>query len=151
MIKLDDFLKLLAGNPNTAIQFMLPDGSPVPPHFHITEVGLVRKDFIDCGGTVRSSATCVMQVWLANDLDHRLMTTKLSRIFELAAPVLQSTDLPVEFEYENGTVSQYPLEAVETIASGLLLRLGSKHTACLAPQLCGVVEDRSGCGTSNCC
>ncbi|MEI7863404.1 MAG: DUF6428 family protein, partial [Planctomycetota bacterium] len=38
---------------------MLPDKSFVPAHFHITEVGRVQKDFIDCGGTVRSATTCL--------------------------------------------------------------------------------------------
>ena len=42
-------------NPGAAIQIMLPEGEFVPTHFHITEVGRVRKDFIDCGGTVRST------------------------------------------------------------------------------------------------
>jgi hypothetical protein len=32
----------------------------VPTHYHITEVGKVQKDFIDCGGTVRSSTACVL-------------------------------------------------------------------------------------------
>mgnify|MGYP003642228923 CR=1 FL=1 len=35
------------------IAFELPDGSLVPSHFHVTEVGQVSKHFIDCGGTVR--------------------------------------------------------------------------------------------------
>ena len=33
------------------ISFKLPDGSLVPSHFHVTEVGKVTKHFIDCGGT----------------------------------------------------------------------------------------------------
>ncbi|MGK0335318.1 MAG: hypothetical protein ACI974_002146, partial [Paraglaciecola sp.] len=31
----------------------LPDGTPVPAHFHVTEVGEVSKTFVDCGGTLR--------------------------------------------------------------------------------------------------
>jgi hypothetical protein len=34
------------------VTFMLPNGSFVPEHFHVTEVGLVTKNFIDCGGKV---------------------------------------------------------------------------------------------------
>jgi hypothetical protein len=30
------------------------------------------KEFIDCGGTVRSTNACVLQVWVANDVDRRL-------------------------------------------------------------------------------
>ena len=35
------------------VNFRLPDGSYVPEHFHVTEVGVVTRNFIDCGGTVR--------------------------------------------------------------------------------------------------
>ena len=150
IMKLDALLKILSDNPATAIQLLLPDGSFVPAHFHVTEIGLVRKDFVDCGGTVRSSSSCVLQAWVASDVDHRLDTGKLNRIFQLAIPILKSTELPVEVEYENQVVSQYPVTSAEITQSGLLLQLGSKHTACLAPDLCGLIVE-SGCGSSNCC
>ena len=98
---LDSFLKVLAANPAAAIHLMLPDQSFVPAHFHVTEVGRVQKDFIDCGGTTRSTTTCVLQVWVAGDIDHRLDTSKLAKVMQLAAPLLKSTDLPVEVEYGN--------------------------------------------------
>jgi hypothetical protein len=133
----------LAAHPGVKMHWMLPDGSFVPSHYHITEVGKVQKDFIDCGGTVRSSQTCVLQVWVANDTDHRLETGKLAKILEVAAPLLGSDDLPVEVEYEEGVISQYPLGGIEATPSGLLFYLGTKHTACLAPDKCGV--DGTGC------
>ncbi len=37
----------------SAINFKLPDNTYLPVHFHVTEVGLVTKHFIDCGGTER--------------------------------------------------------------------------------------------------
>ena len=49
-----EFLAILVANPGAKMHFMLPDQSFVPAHYHITEVGRVQKDFIDCGGTVRS-------------------------------------------------------------------------------------------------
>src|SRR6476620_7681013 len=98
---------------------MLPDGSFVPAHFHVTEVGRVQKDFIDCGGTVRSSTACVLQVWVADDTDHRLDATKLAGILRLAAPVLKAADLPVEVEYEDGRVSQFPVAAAEVTPAGV--------------------------------
>ena len=135
---------LLAAHPGERMHFMLPDKSFVPAHFHITEVGRVQKDFIDCGGTVRSASTCLLQVWVANDVDHRLETTKLAKILEIAQPLLGSAQLPVEIEYEGEAISQYPLGGTESTPSGLLFYLGSKHTACLAPEKCGV-------GGSECC
>src|SRR5436190_2538549 len=110
---LETFRNVLADNPDSGIHLMLPDGDFVPAHCHVTEVGRVQKDFIDCGGTVRSTAACVLQVWVADDTDHRLDTTKLAKIIKMAAPLLKGDDLPVEVEYENGLVSQYPVTAAE--------------------------------------
>jgi hypothetical protein len=77
------------------MHWMLPDKSFVPDHYHITEVGRLQKDFIDCGGTIRSLASCLLQIWVADDKDHRLQTTKLAKIMEVAGAVLKSDDLPV--------------------------------------------------------
>jgi len=139
-----EFRAALAAHPDARMHWMLPDKSFVPAHYHITEVGRVRKDFIDCGGTVRSTTSCVLQVWVANDLDHRLETTKLAGIMGVAAGLLGSDDLPVEVEYEEGVISQYPVGGMEVTPSGLLFHLGTKHTACLAPEKCKV-------GDSGCC
>jgi thioredoxin type arsenate reductase len=139
-----EFIAVLAANPGVKMHFMLPDGSFVPAHYHITEVGRVQKDFVDCGGTVRSLASCLLQIWVANDLDHRLETTKLAKIMEVAKPLLTSDDLPMEVEYEDAVVSQYPLGGAEVTPSGILFHLGGKHTACLAPEKCGV-------GGEGCC
>ena len=148
----DTLLGVLLESPAAAVHLMLPDQSFVPAHFHVTEVGRVHKDFIDCGGGVRSTTACVLQVWVAEDFDHRLDTTKLANVLRLAAPLLKSTDLPVEVEYDSGTVSQFPVAAAEVTPAGVLLHLGTKHTACLAPDLCGVgVAARAGCATPGCC
>jgi hypothetical protein len=149
---LDTFLKVLSGNPAAAIHMMLPDQSFVPAHFHVTEVGRVQKDFIDCGGTTRSTTACVLQVWVARDIDHRLDTSKLGKVLRLAAPLLKSTELPIEIEYESETVSQFSINAAEATPSGVLLHLGSKHTACLAQDRCGVgAIDASACASPGCC
>src|SRR5476651_1421286 len=116
----EPLLGVLRDNPIAAIRMQLPDGTFVPAHFHVTEVGRVQKDFIDCGGTIRSTTACVLQVWVAQDFDHRLDTTKLAHIVRLAAPLLKSTELPVEVEYEAETVSQFPVVAAEVTPSGVL-------------------------------
>jgi hypothetical protein len=129
---------VLAAHPEAKMHWMLPDKAFVPEHYHITEVGRLQTDFIDCGGTIRSRASCLLQIWVADDKDHRLQTNKLAKIMEIASPVLKSDDLPVEVEYEEGTISQYPVAGVEVTPAGLLFYLGAKHTACLAPDKCGV-------------
>jgi hypothetical protein len=150
----DELLAILSDNAAATLQVVLPGGEFVPAHFHVTEVGRVQKDFIDCGGTVRSALACVLQVWVADDTDHRLDAGKLARIVRLASPVLKATNLPVEVEYEAETLSQYPLNAAEVTPSGdVLLRLGSKHTACLATDRCGIspLPTASCCSAPGCC
>jgi len=144
MMNVREFRQLLARHGGEPIHLMLPDGRFVPAHYHVTEVGRVRKDFIDCGGTVRSATACVLQVWVADDVEHRLTAGKLDSILEIAMPLLGSDELPMEVEYESGVVSQYPIGRAEATPSGLLFELGTKHTACLAPEACGL--DGGCCG-----
>ena len=146
-----DFKLLLNSNADSTIQIVLPDGSIVPDHFHVTEVARVQKDFIDCGGTKRSMISCQLQTWVADDINHRLASLKLAKILELAAPILQSEELPIEIEYENKLISQYPLIKSEIKASKLYLYLGTKHTDCLAKDKCRIEEPSSCCSSGNCC
>ena len=137
-MKVAELRAILSAHPGTKMHWMLPDKSFVPDHYHITEVGRLQEDFIDCGGTIRSLSSCLLQIWVADDKHHRLQTTTLAKIMEVAGAVLKSDDLPVEVEYEEETISQYPVSGVEVTPAGLLFYLGTKHTACLAPEKCGV-------------
>ena len=140
----------LSAHPESPVRFVLPDGGFIPAHFHITEVGHVRKDFIDCGGTVRSLETCLLQAWVASDVDHRIDTTKLAKVLGLAGSLLGAEPLEVEVEYEDGFVSQFPVAAAEAGEKGVLFFLTTKHTDCLAKEKCGV-DDSSCCATPGCC
>jgi hypothetical protein len=147
-------LQLLQSCPESRLHVMLPDRSFVPAHFHVTEVALVRKDFIDCGGTRRSTASCTLQIWVADDVDHRLNAAKLLKILALAQPVLETDELSVELEYETSVTAVYPLASIEQTPSGLLFSLALKHTACLAPELCLPQlpsADGGCCGPAGCC
>lgn len=137
-MNVSEFRSVLMEHPEAAIHLMLPGGEFVPGHFHVTEVGRVQKDFIDCGGTQRSTVSCVLQIWVATDTAHRLTAGKLAGILQLATPLLKSDTMPIEVEYEGLVVSQFPVAAVEVTPSGLLFHLGTKHTDCLAPDRCGV-------------
>lgn len=151
-MNLDTFTAVLTENPQAPLHLMLPDGSFVPAHFHVTEIGRVQKDFIDCGGTGRSTTACVFQVWVADDTDHRLDTTKLAKIVQFGTSLFPSMGVPVEVEYEQGSVTQYPVQQAEVTPSGVLLHLGSKHTACLAQDRCGVgAVETACCPTPGCC
>jgi Family of unknown function (DUF6428) len=114
----------------TAVNFELPDGTMVPEHFHVTEVGMVTKHFIDCGGTVRNEKLINFQLWNANDVDHRLKPQKLSTIIALSEKVLG-------VEYQAATIGKYDLE----YANGNF-KLIAKQTDCLAPDKCGIPEKK---------
>lgn len=116
------------------VTFKLPDGTEVPAHFHVTEVGAVTKHYIDCGGTLRQDVSISMQLWQASDYDHRLQASKLSNILELAKSTLQLPDAEVEVEYQGAsTIERY---ALTTTKDGL--QLLPIETACLALDACGV-------------
>lgn len=141
--------KQLKQHPDAGLAFVLPDGSAVAQHFHVTEVGRVRKDFIDCGGTVRQTDTCVLQVWVADDVDHKLEAGKLAKIIALGKAFLGDDDLPVEIEYDVGVITQFSVASIEASDEVITLKLAGKHTACLAPELCKVEDGstQSGCCT----
>ena len=120
-----------------SVTFILPNGSLVPPHFHVTEVGQTLKKFIDCGGEVREEKVINFQLWEANDFDHRLAPQKLTNIIQLSEKVLGIGDLEIEVEYQTETISKYGLE----FENGNFL-LVSKHTNCLASDKCGIPEEK---------
>ena len=66
-----------------SLQFQLPNGHFVPQHFHITEVGNVTRNFIDCGGVQRQENKLNLQLWVASDTDHRLQPSTLLNILRL--------------------------------------------------------------------
>jgi hypothetical protein len=99
-------------------------------------VGHVTKRFIDCGGTRRTLETSLLQTWVHDDVDHRLVSGKLAAIFDKAGDVLPNHELPVEIEYEDGVVAQFPVESSEIIDDQLVFRCGWKHTDCLARGIC---------------
>ena len=148
-----EFIDLLAGAGEKDVRFLLPDGGLIPAHAHITEVGRVDREFLDCGGELRKTSFCCLQSWVADDEDHRLPAAKLASIIRRALGPLRLADLPVEVEYEDGYVSQFPVTAVET-GDVVLVRLGTKHTDCLAKDVClpPAVAGESCCAPgSGCC
>ena len=115
------------------IAFKLPDGTLVPEHFHVTEVGEITKHFIDCGGTVRHEKVVNFQLWSANDYNHRLHPEKLTKIIELSEKILGIGDLEVEVEYQAASISKYGLDF-----DGKHFELTFKFTDCLAKDNCGI-------------
>ena len=120
------------------IGFQLPNGNSVPKHFHVTEVGKVVKDYIDCGGKVRSEAVISFQLWEENDYDHRLHPDKLLNIIELSEKIFEFDDLEIEVEYQGKeTIGTYNLDF-----DGTNFLLTSKITACLAKDACIIPKEK---------
>lgn len=117
----------------TEVNFKLHTGNYVPSHFHITEIGLITKHFIDCGGTIRSEKNVSFQLWNANDTDHRLKPQKLLDIINLSQQKLGIENHEVEVEYQTETIGKY-----NVFYDGKDFLLTPKHTACLAEDSCGI-------------
>lgn len=115
------------------IGFQLPDGQMVPNHFHVTEIGRIKKDFIDCGGTLRKEEVISLQLWNADDYDHRLNPGKLINIVRLSERKLGLPDLEIEVEYQGETINKFGLDY-----NGKHFLLVTKKTDCLAKDNCGI-------------
>ncbi|GEP50805.1 hypothetical protein FNO01nite_14770 [Flavobacterium noncentrifugens] len=119
------------------VNFKLENGTFVPEHFHVTEVGMVSKHFIDCGGKVRKEKVANFQLWDATDFEHRLKPGKLQKIIALSEKVLEIEDLEIEVEYQFGTIGKYDLGF-----DGYNFILLTKQTACLAKESCGTPRQK---------
>lgn len=129
-MKLSEVKKCLAQA--QAVNFKFQDGIYVPAHFHVTEIGEITKNFIDCGGKVRKESLASFQLWEANDYEHRLNPGKLLDIITLSERVLGIGDHEVEVEYQSNTIGKYNIDF-----DGKDFILLAKHTACLAKDQCG--------------
>ncbi|TGD59528.1 DUF6428 family protein [Flavobacterium humi] len=114
------------------VAFQLENGTFIPEHFHVTEIGTVTKHFIDCGGTIRKEQVVNFQLWDANDYQHRLKPMKLMRIITLSEEKLSIEDNEIEVEFQGETIGKYNLGF-----NGKNFVLQNKKTACLASDNCG--------------
>ena len=129
-MNISEMKRLLAGL--DAVNFRLPTGEYLPPHFHVTEVGLVTRHFIDCGGVERRETAANFQLWEAGDYDHRLAPQKFLHIIHLSERILGSEDLAIEVEYQQATIGKFGLAF-----NGTDFVLTPRQTACLAQDACG--------------
>jgi hypothetical protein len=146
VMKLHTLKAILSQYPDARPRFMLPDGDYIPAHYHVTEVGHVTKRFIDCGGQLHDRKdTCLLQTYVARDIDHRLNAGRFLKILELGKQILPHEDMDVEVEYDCCVVAQYPIADAKPEGDHIEIRLGERHTDCLAKQTCGT--EGQSCGT----
>jgi len=135
-MKLSEFKNRLEQVENFTIQ--LPNGTMIPAHFHITEMGLLTKNFIDCGNTIREEKLITFQVWFAGDLEHRLAPSKVFKIIEASKNLIGDQDLELEVEYQTEfTIGKFGLDFNED-----KFILTAKETTCLANDHCGIPADK---------
>ena len=134
-MKLSEIKQLLPTLEN--VEFVLENGTFVPEHFHVTEVGQITKKFIDCGGVIRTEKTVNFQLWNADDFEHRLKPTKLLNIIKLSEEKLGIEDAEIEVEYQSETIGKYGLAF-----DGTNFILQNKTTACLAQDACGIPSEK---------
>lgn len=134
-MKLSTIKEILPTLENVA--FQLENGTFVPEHFHVTEVGQITKKFIDCGGVVRTEKVINFQLWNADDYNHRLKPTKLLNIIKLSEEKLAIEDAEIEVEYQAETIGKYDLDF-----NGNTFVLKNKTTACLAEDACGIPSEK---------
>ncbi len=118
------------------LRFQLPNASFVPAHFHVTEVGVATKRFVDCGSVLHTEEVADFQLWEAADYDHRLSPEKLLDIIQFSERILKMGDLDVEVAYQTTTLGKYGLDH-----NGRHFVLTAKQTHCLAKEKCSAIEE----------
>lgn len=136
------------------LDFTCPDGTPVPRHFHLTEIGVISRQFVDCGGTTRTQKTVSLQLWVSDDLDHRLSPSKFEKIIALSERQFVQEDMDIEVEYmvvsQGSAIVSTPEGANwQTVGrfgldfnNGVFV-LTPTRTQCLAGDLCGIPATKS--------
>jgi len=149
-MRLKEFKERLQSHINEGgeLLFILEDGTLIPPYFHITEMGIKIKHFVDCGGTIRTEQYINFQIWTADDFDHRLTSQKLLELIGKNEGLFGKTDLEIEMEYQTNTIGSYALG--ESNHPNVLFTLKSKKTNCLAPDKCGIEDKSKECDPSCC-
>jgi hypothetical protein len=135
----------LEANPGRFPRFVLPDGDYIPAHAHVTEVGHVVRNFIDCGGLTGKEEKVVLQTHVGSDVDHRLRSDRFTTILQLGSRVIPAADLDVDVEYDCCVVAQYPIAKATPDGEHLNLILQRGRTQCRAR------KRREGETAADCC
>lgn len=144
-MKVSSFFKNLdTVSEDKQVVFKTPDGKFIPFHFHVTEAATVNKKFRDCGGVERNETFASIQLWVANDFEHRITAGKIRKII-LSTLIENEVDMDLVVEYETDTLSTYNIDSVEIVKNTLVYSLIKKKTECLAPDKCGITAPKKPC------
>lgn len=143
-----DLQNALKANPNRFPRFLLPDGDYIPAHAHVTEVGHLVRNFIDCGGLRGKEEKVVLQTHVGDDTDHRLRSDRFAKILRLGRGVIPTANLDVDVEYDCCVAAQYPIAAAKPDGEHLNLILQRGRTQCRARER---RQSKTCCATSAAC
>lgn len=135
-LSFEAFRQALAADPSLGLRFRLPAGGLTPIHLHLTEVARVEKRFIDCGGTVRTEVSARLQLWAADDTDHRVSCAKALQVLARGADLVGSTALTIEVEHDFPLLTVFPVLGSVVEGRERVFLLGAKRADCLAPEIC---------------
>jgi hypothetical protein len=110
----------------------LPNGEIIPEHFHLTDIGTIAHNFIDCGGVVGSNSWVQIQLWVADDKDHRITTTTISKIITASEKILQNSDseeIVIEYQHSD-SATKYNVVNIN-VGDNITINLGVINTTCL--------------------
>lgn len=147
VMTLEDFRQALTSSPKLGLRFRLPTGGLTPIHLHLTEVARVEKRFIDCGGTIRTDVSARLQLWAADDTDHRVGCAKALQVLNRGADLVGSTNLPIEVEHDFPLLTLFPVVGSVVEGNERIFLLAAKQADCLAPDVClpQACQPGSGC------
>ena len=130
------------------LSFIIENGIKIPAYFHITEMGVKTKNFMDCGGVMRKDSKITFQLWTSDDYDHRLSSYKLSGIIKKAESLIKEEldNLEIEMEYQDYTIGIYSVNLIDD-----KYILEPTLTDCLAKEACGIDQPKQEIETSECC
>jgi hypothetical protein len=120
------------------INFSLENGTVIAKHFHITEMGVNTKHFIDCGNVIHTKKTASFQIWVADDTDHRLSVSGFLKIIDASEALFCGEDLDIQVEFQADTIGIYGL-----VLQNNTFVLTNQSTDCLAKEHCGVPPAKS--------
>jgi hypothetical protein len=150
-MKIDYLQQMLEKHTDRFPRFVLTDGDYIPVHAHLTEVGHVVKNFVDCGGATGKDEKLVVQTHVGNDTEHRLRADRFAKILSVAGTVLPTADLDVEIEYDCCVVAQYPIAEARAAGKYLDLILKSGRTQCRPRERLENTKAGSGRAGGGCC